>query len=111
MDLTLPEDIALDKAGCHLSSRITDDDQALTIGKLESGVYRLTSASLSLKPFNGTDGTLLFLNLTTKEGRTDGKVTISNIIFSTADSQRMTMDDVSFDITIYNTYTIFTNSL
>lgn len=104
MDLTLPDGIALDKAGCHLSSRITDDDQTLTIGKLESGVYRLTSTSLSLKPFSGTDGTLLFLNLTTKEGRADGKATISNIIFSTADSQRMTMDDVSVDITIYNTY-------
>ena len=104
MDLTLPEGIALDKAGCHLSSRITDEGQTLTIGKLESGFYRLTSASLSLKPFSGTDGTLLFLNLTTEEGLADGKATISNIIFSTADSQRMTMDDVSFDITIYNTY-------
>ena len=32
MDLTLPEGVSLDKTGCSLSSRITDEKQALTIG-------------------------------------------------------------------------------
>ena len=40
MDLTLPEGIGIDKAGCSLSSRITDAEQELTIGKLENGAYR-----------------------------------------------------------------------
>ena len=104
MDLTLPEGVSLDKAGCSLSSRITDEEQELTIGKLESGAYRLTSTSLSLKPISDTDGTLLTLKLTAAKDCVDGKATISNVIFSTDDSQRVTMDDESFDITIYYTY-------
>ena len=33
MDLTLPEGITVNKAGCSLSSRFTDEDQELTIGR------------------------------------------------------------------------------
>ena len=104
MDLTLPEGVTLDKTGCSLSSRITDEEQELTIGKLESGAYRLTSTSLSLTPISDNDGALLTLKLTAAKDCVDGNATISNVIFSTSDSQRVTMDDESFDITIYYTY-------
>ena len=49
MDLTLPEGVGIDKTECKLSSRITDEEQVLTVGKLESGAYRLTSTSMSFQ--------------------------------------------------------------
>ncbi len=100
MDLTLPEGVGIDKAGCSLSSRIVDEEQKLTIGKLEDGKYRLTSSSLSLTPISGNDGTLLTLKLTAEDGCIGGQATISNILFSTADSERVTMDDETFDIDV-----------
>lgn len=100
MDLTLPEGIGIDKAGCSLSSRITDAEQTLTIGKLENGAYRLTSSSLSLTPISGNLGELVTLKLTAEEGCVGGTATISNIRFSTADSERVTLDDTSFDISV-----------
>ena len=48
MDMQLPEGVSIDKAGCSLSSRIIDIYQNLVIGRLESGVYRLASTSMSL---------------------------------------------------------------
>ena len=103
MDLTLPESISIDKAGCSLSSRITDTDQELTIGKLEGQTYRLTSTSFSLTPISGSLGTLMTIKLTATEGATGGKATISNIRFSTSNSERVTLDDESFDIAaMYN---------
>ena len=100
MDLTLPEGIGIDKTGCSLSSRITDAEQTLTIGKLENGAYRLTSSSLSLTPISGNLGELVTLKLTAEEGCVGGTATISNIRFSTADSERVTLDDTSFDISV-----------
>lgn len=103
MDLTLPDGVDLDKTGCTLSSRITDEDQELTIGKLESGAYRITSTSLSLTPINGNDGTLLSLKLTAEDGCIGGQATISNVVFSTAESEKVIMSDKTFDISIlYN---------
>ena len=100
MDITLPEGVGIDKTGCTLSSRITDDAQELTIGKLESGIYRITFTSLSLTPISGNDGALLTLKLTTEDGCVGGQVTISNIIFSTSESEKIIMSDESFDIGI-----------
>ena len=104
MDLTLPEGVSLDKTGCSLSSRITDEEQELAIGKLENGAYRLTSSSLSLTPISGNDGTLLTLKLTATLDSDDGQATISNIRFSTAESKRIDMDDVSFNIDIVHEF-------
>ena len=106
MDLTLPEGIGIDKTGCTLSSRITDNKQELTIGKLESGAYRITSTSLSLTPISGYEGTLLTLKLTAEDGCIGGQATISNIIFSTAESGRINMSDKTFDITILKKYNL-----
>ncbi|MBO4840252.1 MAG: leucine-rich repeat protein [Bacteroidaceae bacterium] len=100
MDLTLPEGVSLDKTGCSLSSRIIDEGQELTIGKLENGAYRLTSSSFSLTPISDNDGTLLTLKLTAEEGSVGGHATISNIRFSTSNSNRLTMDDKTFDINV-----------
>ncbi len=100
MDLTLPEGIGIDKTGCSLSSRITDAEQELTIGKLDNGAYRLTSSSFSLTPISGNLGKLITLKLTAADGCVGGKATIGNIRFSTAESERVTLDDASFDITV-----------
>jgi len=103
MDLTLPEGVSVDKTGCALSSRITDEDQELVIGKLENGNYRIMSTSLSLTPISGNDGTLLTLKLNATEGCVGGQATISNIRFSTSESEKIIMDDETFDISVlYN---------
>ena len=106
MDLALPEGICIDKTGCTLSSRITDESQELTIGKLESGGYRITSTSLSLTPISGNGGTLLSLKLTAEDGNVGGQATISNIIFSTAESEKIIMSDKTFDITVLKKYNL-----
>ncbi len=98
MDLTLPEGVGLDKDGCTLTSRITDEEQIMTIGKLENGGYRLTSSSLSLKPISGTEGPLLILKLTAAKDCANGQATISNIRFSTSESERIDMVDETFRI-------------
>lgn len=105
MDLTLPEGITIDKAGCELSYRITDEKQELVIGKLESGAFRLTSTSMTLTPINGTAGSLLILKLSSDKNFVQGNATINNIIFSTSDSERMMINDVSFAINTQYTLT------
>jgi len=102
MDMTLPEGISIDKEGCSLSSRITDDEQKLIIGKLDENTYRLTSSSLSLTPISGTKGTLLTLKLNATKGSVGGQATISNIRFSTTESEKIIMDDVTFNISVNN---------
>ena len=104
MDLTLPEGISIEKAGCRLSSRVTDGEQKVVIGKLESGGFRLISSSMSLSPFSGTDGVLLTLKLTTTGNCEGGKAKISNIHFSTSNSERVTLEDVTFNIRILHKY-------
>ena len=98
MDLILPEGISIDKAGCVLSSRIADKEQKLVIGRLESGGFRLTSTSMTLTPIYGTEGVLLNLKLNSDKNFVQGKATIGNIFFSTSESERISMDDVSFTI-------------
>ncbi len=102
MDLTLPDGISIDKTKCSLSSRFTDEDQTLTVGRLSEGVYRLTSTSLSLKPISGTSGTLLTLKLKSTESFVNGEATINNILFSTASSEEVDVENSSFTVnTLY----------
>ena len=100
MDLTLPEGITINKAGCSLSSRFTDDDQELTIGKLDGNVYRLTSTSFALIPISGTSGEIITLSLTASAHSEGGTATLSNIRFVTSQSERIMVDDASFNITV-----------
>ena len=104
MDLTLPEGIGIEKAECRLSSRITDEEQELVIGKLETGGFRLISSSMALVPFSGTDGTLLTLKLTATEDCVGGQATMSNIRFSTSNSEKVILNDVAFGIRILHKY-------
>ena len=105
MDLTLPEGIGIEKAGCTLSSRITDENQVLTIGRLSANTYRLTSTSLSLTPISGTSGTLLTLKLTSTSNFVNGQATFSNVLFSTANSHEVAVSDASFTINTLYTLT------
>ena len=109
MDLTLPEGIGIDKAGCTLSSRITDEEQVLTIGRQGTKTYRLTSTSFSLVPISGTSGSLLTLKLTSTTDFVNGQATLANILFSTASSQEVAASDVSFTINTLYTLTYMVN--
>ena len=100
MDLTLPEGITINKASCSLSSRFTDEDQELTIGKQGDNVYRLTSTSFALTPISGTSGEIITLSLSASATSTGGTATLSNIRFVTSQSERIMLDDASFNITI-----------
>ena len=104
MDLTLPEGISIEKAGYRLSSRITDEEQELVVGKLEGGGFRLLSTSLSLTPISGKDGTLLTLKLTATDDCVGGQAMVSNIRLSTSNSEKILLDDVAFNIRILHRY-------
>lgn len=100
MDLTLPEGITINKAGCSLSSRFTDEDQELTIGKQGDNVYRLTSTSFALTPISGTSGEIITLSLSASATSTGGTATLSNIRFVTSQSERIMLDGASFNIAV-----------
>ena len=100
MDLTLPEGVTVNKAGCSLSSRITDEEQELTIGKQGDNVYRLTSTSFALTPISGTSGEIITLSLTAAADSEGGTATISNIRLATSSSVKLTLDDVVFNVNI-----------
>ena len=100
MDLTLPTGISINKSGCSLSSRFTDEDQELTIGKQGTNVYRLTSTSFALIPITGTSGEIITLSLTASDNSEGGTATLSNIRFVTSESGKVLVSDASFSITV-----------
>lgn len=100
MDLTLPAGISINKNGCSLSSRFTDEDQELTIGKQGTNVYRLTSTSFALIPITGTSGEIITLTLTASDNSEGGTATLSNIRFVTSESGKVLVSDASFSITV-----------
>lgn len=100
MDLTLPEGISLNKANCVLTSRITDVDQELVIGKQGEHVYRLTSASFNLTPIAGTNGELITLSITASNTFAGGQATISNIVFANRNSETINIPSTNFNITV-----------
>ena len=104
MDLSLPEGITINKAGCELGGRITDEAQELVIGKQPNGSIRLTSTSLTLTPIEGTSGEIIKLSLTAANDAKGGTASLSNIKLATSDSQRLTPEDSSFQIGV--TYTL-----
>ena len=99
MDLTLPEGITINKAGCSLSDRFTDEDQELTIGRLSNGNIRLTSTSFSLTPISETSGVIIHLSLAAAANSSGGTATISNILFITDNTEQITISNASFNIT------------
>lgn len=106
MDLTLPDGLTVNKSGCSLTSRITDDNQELTIGKQGDNTYRLISTSFSLTPISDTSGDMINVSVTASDNYQGGNATISNIQFATSNSERVTMDDVSFAVNVnYGTIT------
>ncbi len=98
MDFVLPDGISINKSECRLSARIVDEEQTLTVGKLESGAIRLTSTSLALTPIRETNGTLITLSLTAEKSFVNGQIVIENIRLITSDSERIVAEDVSFTI-------------
>ena len=100
MDLTLPEGLTINKAGCSLSNRFTDVNQKLTIGKQGENIYRFTSTSFSLTPISGTSGDLITVSVTASNTYQSGKATISNILFATSNSESVTMNNVAVSIKI-----------
>ncbi len=105
MDLTLPDGITINKAGCSLGSRITDADQELTIGKQADGSIRLTSTSLALKPITGTSGEIIKLSLTAASDAKGGTATLKNIVLATSDSQKLKTANASFKVNVLYTLT------
>ena len=105
MDLTLPDGVSINKAGCSLGSRITDINQELTIGKQGDGSIRLTSTSLVLNPITGTSGEIIKLSLVAANDAKGGTVSIKNIILATSDSQKLNPADTSFKLSVLYTLT------
>ena len=100
MDLTLPDGITINKAGCSLGSRITDADQELTIGKQQNGSYRLTSTSLALNPIKGIRGEIIKLSLTAASDAKGGTAVLKNIVLATSSSQKLKPANASFLVNV-----------
>jgi hypothetical protein len=105
MDLTLPDGITLNKAGCELSSRFTEGNQELTIGKQQNGSYRLTSTSFALNPITGTSGEIVKLSLTAANDAKGGTASIKNIRLATSDSEKLKPSNASFQVSVPYTLT------
>ena len=105
MDLTLPEGITLNKTGCELSNRFTDENQELTIGKQPNGDYRLTSTSFALTPISGTSGEIIKLSLTAAKDAKGGTASLKNIILATSNSQTLTANNITFKVDVSYTLT------
>ena len=100
MDLTLPDGITINKAGCSLGNRIADYDQQLTIGKQSDGSIRLTSTSFALRPITDTSGEVVKLSLTAASNAKGGTASIKNIILATSNSESLTADNTTFKVTV-----------
>ena len=104
MDLTLPDGITINKAGCALGSRISDTDQELTIGKQPDGSIRLTSTSFALMPITGTSGEIVSLSLTAAKDAKGGVASLKNIVLATSNSEKLKPANTSFAVKV--TYTL-----
>ena len=100
MDLTLPDGITINKAGCALGSRIADTDQGLTIGKQPDGSIRLTSTSFALMPITGTSGEIVKLSLTAAKDAKGGAASVKNIILATSNSEKLKPANASFKVKV-----------
>ncbi len=100
MDITLPDGISLIEKDCKLSSRITDAEQKLQIGKLSDNTFRLTATSLALQSFTENDGELINITLKATELSDGGTVNIKNIRIVTGNSERIVLADAALDIQI-----------
>ncbi len=100
MDLSLPDGITINKAGCTLGSRIADTDQELTIGRQPDGSIRLTSTSFALTPITGTSGEIVKLSLTAAKDAKGGVVSVKNIILATSNSEKLKPANASFKVKV-----------
>lgn len=105
MDLSLPDGITINKAGCSLGNRITDEDQELVIGKQPDGSIRLTSASFALTPITETSGEILKLSLSAANAAKGGTASLKNVILATSSSQKLYPSDISFRVNVPYTLT------
>ena len=106
-DLTLPEGITLatNESGKYLvtkTSRYADDEQSLSITKLEGNTYRFVCFSMSNSVITGTSGAILnaildvaaTVNAATHEGK------ISDILFTKTNGEQLKMNEAKFNIVI-----------
>jgi hypothetical protein len=106
-DLTLPEGITLatNESGKFLvtkTSRYADDEQSLTITKLEGNTYRFVCFSMYNSVITGTSGAILnaildvaaTVNAATHEGK------ISDILFTKSNGDQLKMNEAKFNIVI-----------
>ena len=106
-DLTLPNGITLatNESGKFLvtkTSRYSDDEQSLSITKLEGNTYRFVCFSMSNSVITGTSGAILnaildvaaTVNAATHEGK------ISNILFTKTNGEQLKLNEAKFNITI-----------
>ena len=100
MDITLPDGISLIEKDCKLSSRITDAEQKLQIGKLSDNTFRLSATSLALQSFTENDDELINITLKATELSDGGTVNIKNIRIVTGNSERIVLADAALDIQI-----------
>jgi hypothetical protein len=106
-DLTLPEGITLatNESGKFLvtkTSRYADDEQSLTITKLEDNTYRFVCFSMYNSVITGTSGAILnaILDVATTVNAATHEGKISDILFTKSNGDQLKMNEAKFNIVI-----------
>ncbi|MBQ7684758.1 MAG: hypothetical protein IJT48_09745 [Bacteroidaceae bacterium] len=107
-DIVLPEGLSLalkpnGKPAATLGERFSPTEHSISSSRLANGAYRFIATSMDGEAIPGSSGTLFTVTLqadaTLQPGGTlTGKV--ANIEFNTQDNQKLTLDDLSFTVTI-----------
>ena len=100
MDLVLPEGLTINKAGCVLTSRISDVSQTLTVGKQGDGSYRLISSSMSLMPITGKSGAIVNVSVMASDDFNGGTLEVKNVKFVNANGGKTLLDVTTAPVSV-----------
>ena len=98
-EVSLPDGVTM--TGCELSARKAAD-HSVSFSKLPNGNYQVVCISLTSKPFSGTEGVLVNLQLSTDKEMAVGsyEMGICNIELSTTAAEVLTQEDLTATLTV-----------
>lgn len=113
--LSSPQTLTACQADVVVSGGLSVDTTAVSVGNLHSGTHvlkygeqdgtmRILSYSTDNAPLKSKSGTLVTLKLQADEAFTGGTLTLANQVLTSAEGDVYRPDDVSYNVTLSNTY-------
>ena len=107
-DIVLPDGLSLQlkangKPAATLGDRFAVTEHTISSSSLSNGAYRYIATSMDGEAIPGSGGTLFTVTLLADASLAPGTVLtgkVTNIEFNTQDNQKVTLDDVTFSVTI-----------